>query len=329
MRLNSRVGRRRGAFTLIELLVVIAIIAILVALLLPAVQQAREAARRSSCKNNLKQIGLALHNYHDSFSMFPISTDRGRNPFRQNYSWICRILPQMEEGNLYKLIDFNNIGGEGGLNASGNHNTVRITPITNLMCPSNPQPVVLANRCASKYNSWNSRNLDGARTDYVGSMGFIWTGTKDCGRTGRNGAPWVHPDHPAGHAEFRSNEGVFFISGVFTTRIRDITDGTANTVMVYENHNWKRGPRFPAEYNKHGLWMASIGAIDAQTGPINSIQAQNRNDDGRCTNWSSTHVGGAQCTLGDGSSRFVNDSISMVILRGVVTRANAQVVGEW
>ena len=104
------VTRRRG-FTLIELLVVIAIIAILVALLLPAVQQAREAARRSSCKNNLKQIGLALHNYHDTHRVFPPGQIRGRNPSTgvecgNGFSWGAMLLPFLEESAVYDGLDF-------------------------------------------------------------------------------------------------------------------------------------------------------------------------------------------------------------------------------
>ena len=95
---------KKSAFTLIELLVVIAIIAILIALLLPAVQQAREAARRSQCKNNLKQFGLALHNYHDTFSMFPIG-GTGDRDYRPRVSWQVRVLPFLDQAPLYNQID--------------------------------------------------------------------------------------------------------------------------------------------------------------------------------------------------------------------------------
>src|SRR3954454_25192238 len=115
---------RRG-FTLIELLVVIAIIAILIALLLPAVQQAREAARRTQCKNNLKQIGLALHNYHDTCNSFPpgwINT-WASNPPRSNFpgnswGWNAMILPMMDQGNVYNQINWS-VGFAGGLDAAG------------------------------------------------------------------------------------------------------------------------------------------------------------------------------------------------------------------
>src|SRR6056297_544562 len=130
-----RSGRRRAGFTLIELLVVIAIIAILVALLLPAVQQAREAARRSSCKNNLKQLGLALHNYHDTHGMFPINWGTGydgtTNPTSSvQFSWMTYILPYIEESALYDTINFNEALDDP------NNNAAASTVIDTYLCPS-------------------------------------------------------------------------------------------------------------------------------------------------------------------------------------------------
>src|SRR6478609_9116964 len=117
--------KERRAFTLIELLVVIAIIAVLIALLLPAVQQAREAARRTQCRNNLKQIGLALHNYHDAYQLFPPGyVDRNGNPdltpdndLGPGWGWASFILPQLDQGNVYNQINFN-IGVGLGSNAT-------------------------------------------------------------------------------------------------------------------------------------------------------------------------------------------------------------------
>src|SRR6056297_4055498 len=125
---------KRG-FTLIELLVVIAIIAVLVALLLPAVQQAREAARRSSCKNNLKQLGLALHNYHDTHGMFPINWGTGydgtTNPTSSiQFSWMTYILPYIEESALYDTINFNEALDDP------NNNAAASTVIDTYLCPS-------------------------------------------------------------------------------------------------------------------------------------------------------------------------------------------------
>src|SRR5262249_54798625 len=145
---NRRLSSPRLGFTLIELLVVIAIIAVLIALLLPAVQAAREAARRSQCANNLKQIGIALHNYHDTVGSFAISFWRvqdGRPTDGINrHSWIAMVLPFMEQTPIYNAINFS-VGVAGDLaggNAYGRMNaTALMTPIAILMCPSDPGPV--------------------------------------------------------------------------------------------------------------------------------------------------------------------------------------------
>ena len=147
---------RRKGFTLIELLVVIAIIAVLIALLLPAVQQAREAARRTQCKNNLKQIGLASHNYLDTFGRFPINSD-GRSiagpasgggscggTTVANFGWVARILPQFDQAPLFNQINFsdqtpNPVGNAAGW-CSPNNLPATSTVLTAMLCPSNPQP---------------------------------------------------------------------------------------------------------------------------------------------------------------------------------------------
>ncbi|MDA1018396.1 MAG: DUF1559 domain-containing protein [Planctomycetota bacterium] len=328
MKRDDRYSKRKKGFTLIELLVVIAIIAILVALLLPAVQQAREAARRSSCKNNLKQLGLAIHNYHDTFSMFPINTG-WRNGGGRSKSWILSTLPQMEQGALYKKINFRLRGGVQNGNFLGqviDGQQLKRIVITPLICPSSPTPAILPNNQALDYDidgGGNGGGQNGAKTDYVGNMGYIHTGWKDCPEIYNppNANNWVSPDEVS-----HSLLGVFYWTGKFTCRIRDITDGTANTVAIMENHNWRRGRGFPAEFNKTGTWASAIGGIDAGTKGINSGA---RNNDTRCTSWSSTHDGGAQCALADGSARFVNESLSAVIQRGIVTRAGGEITNEY
>ena len=130
-------SRRRG-FTLIELLVVIAIIAVLIALLLPAVQQAREAARRSQCTNNLKQIGLALHNYHDVYNTFPAGyIDQGVAANRGHYSWTSAILPYIDQAPLSNLMRVGDVPLSTNLT---NNLTAMQTPLSGFACPSNPAP---------------------------------------------------------------------------------------------------------------------------------------------------------------------------------------------
>ena len=132
----------RRAFTLIELLVVIAIIAILIALLLPAVQQAREAARRTQCKNNLKQLGLALHNHHDTYQYFPPATSQDQPPFgpaASNWgaSWMIYILPYIEQSSLYNQLT---IGGGTGYGNTANGAKFAGVRIGGYRCPSSPLP---------------------------------------------------------------------------------------------------------------------------------------------------------------------------------------------
>ena len=194
---------RRLGFTLIELLVVIAIIAILIALLLPAVQQAREAARRTSCKNNLKQVGLALHNYHDTHKTFPPTqimmyfpngpSSTGGQP--RNHTWISLILPFMDQGPLHAQINFQ--APMLGQTLS-NGQTIVSQTIPTLICPTDPG-----------FNGNTQLSWGVSHTNYAGSMGWDW---------------WYRPNHPV--------SGVFQNNGC--TRIRDIDKGTSNTIAVGE-----------------------------------------------------------------------------------------------
>ena len=198
-----RVRSRRG-FTLVELLVVIAIIGILVALLLPAVQAAREAARRMQCSNNLKQLGLACHNYSDVHKRLPWNWDpawggnpepRGQVPpyLNQPFSWIVAALPFLEQQPLYDQIDFMTLGGNRSNNGlpegvTGNvfgrqvQNNIylRKTTLNFTICPSNQQDKLRLNQNRG-YSEGNGGGEAAAGTDYVGNMGHIWGGWRDCG----------------------------------------------------------------------------------------------------------------------------------------------------
>lgn len=218
---------RRG-FTLVELLVVIAIIGILIALLLPAVQAAREAARRSQCTNNMKQISLALHNYHDSFQSFPprgIFGDGGSGPPQTPYhhTWLTAILPFMEQQTLYDSTDMGlpAMGPGGG----GPPQPIVSTLVPTLLCPSDataPGDVSATGRGVVP---------DGiAWTNYAGPTAWDWWLRRD--RV--IGPPWV----PQGNTR---SDGIFMADN--STRIRDITDGTSNTLIAAEVTfaGWMRG----------------------------------------------------------------------------------------
>ncbi len=231
MRSLTHRNHRRSGFTLIELLVVIAIIAILIALLLPAVQQAREAARRTQCKNNLKQIGLALHNYHDVHRVFPINTTgsipNGAACTNGFYSWLALILPQMEQGNLYNSIDFNvgmmdqcNLASPANyahLSISSSHPNARAaaTSIPAFLCPSDTVSMTPSMGTAAAAPGSYAANAgwpemttgpDGTLPPLRVQNGFIGT---------------INPKAPKAWQQP-------------TISIRDLTDGSSNTMAVSE-----------------------------------------------------------------------------------------------
>ena len=202
-----RFPTRRG-FTLVELLVVIAIIGILVALLLPAIQAAREAARRTQCANNAKQIGLALQNYHDSHGSFPpgVIWGPGRAPYTRPYhhTWNVMILPFLEQQSLYSTVD------------------VRL-PIWGQEVVSTNVPTL---RCPSDDRDTPSQTSNIAVTNYPGSEGYHWHPTATYG----NYAPWNTFADPFGE-EF-SAIGVFTVTR--TTKMSHVRDGTSNTIIFAE-----------------------------------------------------------------------------------------------
>jgi prepilin-type N-terminal cleavage/methylation domain-containing protein len=347
---------RRG-FTLIELLVVIAIIAVLIALLLPAVQQAREAARRSTCKNNLKQLGLSIHNYEETYKMFPPSYD-GTLPFPTttghfrlpdprvllpaNFlgtSWITAALPYIDQGTIYeqiiKELEFGSSGGRGY-----DHPVVKrmaLTPIPVLLCPSNPQGKVVRGNLTRHGNALGGdfaggEYYTGGRTDYVGNMGFVWAGWKDCpdtgpgSPTGNNMGPVTNRPHAA---KWSSEEWVEYfdsdwddypkVRGVFWARgsatIAQITDGASNSIAIFESHHWRgRDPAtqdiIHSRVNRDALWIAPYGPIQDGSAVINSAGTGDWGDP-RCSSFQSTHVGGAHALMSDGAVRFISQNIDI------------------
>jgi len=211
----------RKAFTLVELLVVIAIIGVLVALLLPAIQTAREAARRASCSNNLRQVGLALQNYHDTFKTFPPSGFYGRpnssggNPqLAYHHTWVTAILPFLEQKPLYDAINFNLPAYNQTIPINGVNTPLQSVEVPTLRCPSD----------AGYKNGEQSQTWGFSVTNYAGSEGFHWWPT--AGLNPAWGPPWtvlpVYGDYAGLFAPTRTNG------------LRDVTDGTSNTVAVAE-----------------------------------------------------------------------------------------------
>ncbi|MEZ6060832.1 MAG: DUF1559 domain-containing protein [Planctomycetaceae bacterium] len=345
--------RKRPGFTLIELLVVIAIIAILIALLLPAVQQAREAARRTQCKNNLKQYGLAIHNYHDVHNTIPIAGG-GWNPVHNpptwqqpsNVGWQIRCLPFLEQGPLYNELDW-------GQNKPASQYTSGIVGYLQTQILADGQAAawhqIPTARCPSDMSE-NDRIGGNAQSNYTGSPGsqrfnsqngdpcqpylqFIEPlfGSRAAGKSQDNNIHFVDTANPS------ELSGLFGRLGI-TIKFRDISDGLSNTIAVGEtlpdcsDHTggfWI--------YNGHGNTHASTAV------KINDLTTCNRTSPQQIlwpgceakNNWNiahgfrSRHVGGAQFLLADGSVRFLSENIDHGTYQKLGGRADGGVVGEF
>lgn len=313
----------RRAFTLIELLVVIAIIAVLIALLLPAVQQAREAARRSQCKNNLKQIGLALHNYHDVHNIFPPGGLGVHGPS----TWV-HLLPYLDQGNLYGRLVFSGaglfyFGGSG----TDNYAAMNGVKVRTLLCPSSSLP-----ESSSVLDSGASVTTVVATTSYVPISGAI-------------GLTQVQDDSSTGMGQsakgIRSEGGSF--SHVRTFRIRDFTDGTSNVAMIGEQSGWGKNTTTGANVDirsayASGAWMAPNTQADVRcyntttlryhigttTFPLTGVGNDNCNNPIQ-----SAHTGGVHLLLGDGGVHFISQNIDFDLSRYLVTRDDGNVLGEF
>lgn len=314
----------RTAFTLIELLVVIAIIAVLIALLLPAVQQAREAARRSQCKNNLKQYGLALHNYHDTFGMFAIG-GTGDRDFAPRVGWQVRILPYLDQTPLYNQINMTGLVASAVEQTLADGREVRGIVIPVAQCPSDP--------FTQTRSGW-------AQGSYAGSMGSQWSPS-----FGINCEPFqvyaekTSPDW--GKTLVKSSLSGMISRNGAVVRIGDVLDGTSNTIQVGEVI-----PGCLTESRASWSYATSVCNAEGMTlTPINNFTtctlmgANRRITHPTCTaqdNWNfsfgfrSTHVGGAHFLMADGAVRFLSENIDHAgTYQSLGGRADGKVIGDF
>lgn len=307
---------------MVELLVVIAIIGVLVGLLLPAVQAAREAARRMSCSNNLKQFGLALHNYHDTFRVFPAGY---RNQFdttpttggeygaavaaeRSSWAWGAAILPQIEASAAYEILQVGNVRIKDALLPGGPIDRLLVmqTPIAAFRCPSDIAPDT---NDSKQIQDRNGAGRSVATSNYIGvNSSRKWHGSGGAWITGPGRAElnqWG-----AGPGQDSYPNGIFWRDS--KTGMRDILDGTSNTLMVGERAwelNNPAGTTFNCRAgNIYGERITNEQSevhrtLGATAGPLNYAN-------GNCNKgFSSLHTGGVQFVLCDGSVRFITDSI--------------------
>lgn len=295
---------RKSGFTLIELLVVIAIIAVLIALLLPAVQQAREAARRSQCKNNLKQIGLALHNYHDNYRTFPLGcaarrTNANNQRVEANYEswgWPVLIMPYIDQAPLFNDLQVNTLTLNEVLIATGPGNSGALSkkfpPLTVFQCPSDTTGPYL--RPGMRRNNFNN-----------GQAGVTGWNPPTSNYPGSTGEPAGDVRAPRQN-NHRQPHGILF--SLSTIGIRDVTDGTTNTFLVGERENRCGAGSWIGNRNPDGNGTHGNDYVLARTRiPLNF--PDNSGDDGCTDGFSSKHVGGAQFLLCDGSVRFISENI--------------------
>jgi prepilin-type N-terminal cleavage/methylation domain-containing protein len=338
-----RFARSRRGFTLIELLVVIAIIAILIALLLPAVQQAREAARRSQCKNNLKQIGLAIHNYESSFSTLPPSTTAMTNSGLHGPTQWVRIMPLLDQGTIYQQTSqyTDRIVTSWWMGSSSAGQTTATPPLWQLVdgfkppilqCPSSTLPFVQAVTGRGSYMTGS----------YVGISGSSQHRTVD----------------PNGQDGGRCSAGGTFI-GNRAIRLNAFLDGASNTMMVGEQSApapsdtdlriavdlsgiWmgsknSRVPNGPGTWSTSGTHdtggpdtdMRSYAVTTVRQSP-NVLGLANFQLSSRCNSpLKSNHTGGIHGLLADGAVRFISDNINLTTLYNISDRDDGNVLGEF
>jgi prepilin-type N-terminal cleavage/methylation domain-containing protein/prepilin-type processing-associated H-X9-DG protein len=350
----------RRAFTLIELLVVIALSAILIALLLPAVQQAREAARRTQCKNNLHQLGLALHNYHDVYGQFPMTVFNEGDPNSTTQTWsdssrgnyLVRLLPYIDQAPLFNALNFSTVGTAWNCPDPTNTSNCNFEALTDsngklyrhyaipgFLCPSESSPLIDGHSAKSNYAlSMGNQAMPSQYpcTDFPGNN--FGTGIPGHGNVDHDHWDPVHQASGAG------------ASGIlrrmyWSAKIRDITDGTSNTIAGGEIRPQCGDHSRNGWLHFNSLWIATtapinypIACVREESIQVGGVTYQWNTVPAGChhyANWQtsqgfkSRHTGGAHFVLADGSARFISENIDYMTYQRLGDRRDGQVVGEF
>ncbi len=313
-------NQRRRGFTLVELLVVIAIIGTLIALLLPAVQSAREAARRMQCSNNLKQMGLAVHNYHTAHGCFPpggITEGESTSSQKTRINWAIALLPYMEQQTLYDRYDHSAYNQDPG--KSNGNELVRQALVATYVCPSEPHGGDLQvpgtgpggdparGGAGLEYRTGSYKCVAGAVTDDMPLREQGWWDMYF--------ASWPLPDY--------HRRGVMHMTGVLDwtcERIRDVTDGTSNTLMIGEKststgRTWTSFWAYPYIYYTMGHSVEHPLSISNDMDECFELADEAGVWAAPCArSWGSFHPGVIQFALADGSVRGISTNVDLTVL---------------